>query len=147
MEIKLEVGNAMEISAAFARAPAIVMQELQRSMNAVTDEVWNKTEGNTPKRTSHLAQNWISDVHTVDDMVIGRISNIVSYAIPVELGVKAHQRSYKDVSYTHPGFPGRMMAHKGLDESRAGIEEEFASCLQRIQARIAGLDGGAGSPA
>lgn len=151
MEIRIDVANAEVISRAFLQAPAMVMAELERSMNRATDVLWSHIEGNTPKRTGLLAQNWISDVEVRGDQVVGTVSNALAYAIPVELGVQPHQRTVKNVTFTHPGFPGRKMAQTGLAESLPAIEREFTECAQRITARLAAADGAgngsAGSPA
>lgn len=137
MELRIDVPSAQAISAAYLQAPAMVLEELQVSMGVATDNLWQLTEQHTPKVTSHLAQHWISDVVTVDAKVIGTVSNSVSYAIPVELGVKPHQRTYNKRVYLHPGFEGRRMAHIALDEARAAIAEEFAACARRIADRLA----------
>lgn len=137
MELRIDVPNAQAISAAFLQAPDIVMEELLVSMGRATDNLWQLTEQHTPKVTSHLANNWITDESVVGATVIGTVSNIVSYAIPVELGVKKHERTYKERVYLHPGFEGRRMAHKALEEARPAIEDEFTKCAGRIADRIA----------
>lgn len=173
MEIRVDVANAEAISRAFLQAPAMVLDELELTMENVTLYLMREAQENTPTAAGTLRSGWTTQVDVIAqlDTVFGRVTNPLPYALPVELGTKPHfppiapllnwveqkLNLYGDEAegaalgiqrkIGRYGTPGMGMAHYALRDGRSTIAAEFEECAQRITARLAAADGGAGAPA
>jgi hypothetical protein len=171
MEIRVDVANAEAISRAFLQAPAMVLDELELTMENVTLYLMREAQENTPTAAGTLRSGWTTQVDVIAqlDSVFGRVTNPLPYALPVELGTKPHfpplaplinwveqkLNLYGDEAegaargiqrkIGRYGSPGFGMAHYALRDGRSTIAAEFEECAQRITARLAG--GGAGGNA
>lgn len=163
MDLRLSVDQAVEISGAFAAAPAIVLDELEKTMVDLMGNLERETKEGTPNDSATLEKAFILDVRSdVDvDMVIGTLSNPLAYALPVELGTKPHFPPFKPIlswverklglsgdeaenrayAIQHKigryGSQGKFMARNALLNQRESIAVGFADCAGRITARIA----------
>lgn len=170
MEIRIDVAGAEVISRAFLRAPAMVMEELADTMANVTTYLLRETQDGTPTAAGTLRSAWFTDVQIEGSSVLGRVTNPLPYALPVELGTKPHYPPIaplinwveQKLNLYGPeaegaalgiqrkigryGSPGMGMAHYALRDGRSTILAEFEECAQRITARLAAADD-AGSPA
>lgn len=174
MEIRIDVSNAAELSAALLRAPDIAADELQAAMGTVTQYLKSETQDVMSERdvlaAGTLRSAWDTDVavNPQAGTVVGRAFNPLSYAIPVEMGTRPHHpplaplvnwaeqklhlagedavRAARGIQRKigRYGTPARGMAHTALASASATIQAEFAECAQRIRARIAAAGGGAG---
>lgn len=92
MDLRLDVENAVQITAAFAQAPEIVMEELETAMGSVMQYLHRETMDRTPKDSGLLRAGFIPEVESARafDLVVGTLSNALPYALPVELGTKPH---------------------------------------------------------
>ena len=88
MDVRIDVTNAAQISAAFARAPEMVLDELETTMGNITAYLARESAENTPTAAGTLRSGWITRVDVIAqlDAVYGRVTNPLSYALPVELG-------------------------------------------------------------
>lgn len=166
--LRLEVDQAVVISRAFARAPAIALDELETTIGSLMQYLQRETQENTPTDLGQLRSAFVTDVQafTQLDAVFGTLSNALPYAIPVELGTKPHFPPLAPlVSWVErklelfgaeaeaaargiqrkigrEGSPGYGMARFALLDGRDTIAAEFAECAARITARIE-AEGGA----
>lgn len=175
MEIRVDVANAEAISRAFLRAPAMVMEELASTMQGVTNYLMRETQEVMLERKAvaagTLRSAWFTDVAVNGSVVVGRVTNPLPYAIPVELGTKPHfppiaplinwveqklnlsgdEAESRAIAIQRAigrrGTLGRGMAHAAFAQGQETIRDEFEECAQRIAARLAAADGGAGAPA
>lgn len=174
MEIRIDVANAAQISAAFGRAPAMVLDELETTMGNITAYLARESMENTPTAAGTLRSAWITRVDVIAqlDAVYGRVTNPLPHALPVELGTKPHfpplaplinwaeqklhlygeeaEAAARGIQRKigRYGSPGMGMAHYALADGRSTIAAEFQECAQRIKVRLAAGDGsGAGTGA
>lgn len=173
MQIHVDVRNAAEITAAFANAPTVVLDELETAMESAVAYLARESAENTPTAAGTLRSGWITRVDVVAqlDAVFGRVSNPLPYALPVELGTKPHypplaplinwaeqklhlygpdaERAARGIQRKigRYGSPGMGMAHYALADGRSTIEAEFADAAVRIRNRIAAGGGGTGGGA
>lgn len=177
MEIRVDVANAEAISRAFLQAPAMVLDELEVTMKSVTGYLMRETQEVMLERkvvaAGTLRSGWTTQVDVIAslDTVFGRVTNPLPYAIPVELGTKPHFPPLEPLinwveqklwlygdeaeararaiqrSIGRHGTLGRGMAHTAFAQGQETIRDEFTECAQRITARLAAADGGAGAPA
>lgn len=173
MQIHVDVRNAAQITAAFANAPAMVLDELATAMNSAVAYLARESAENTPTAAGTLRSGWITsvDVLAAADQVVGRVTNPLPYALPVELGTKPHfpplaplinwveqklhlagpeaESAARGIQRKigRYGSPGMGMAHYALADGRATVQAEFAEAAQRIRNRIAAADDGAGGAA
>lgn len=169
MEIRISVPEAERITGAYARAPAMVLDELETTMGSVVEYLRRETAEGTPTAAGTLRSAWITSVDVIAqlDAVFGRITNPLPYALPVELGTRPHFPPIEPLinwveqklglygeeaegaargiqrKIGRVGSIGHGMAHFALRDARATIELEFADCAQRITQRLAGMAGGA----
>lgn len=92
MELRLDVETAGVISAAFAKAPAMVVAEMESTMGSVMLYLQGQTQDRTPTDLSNLRNAFQYTVQSSEGfgLVVGTLSNALPYAIPVELGTKPH---------------------------------------------------------
>lgn len=92
MDLRLDVENAVQITAAFAQAPEIVMEELETAMGSVMQYLQGQTQERTPKDSGLLRSAFTTEVESARgfDLVVGTLTNALPYALPVELGTKPH---------------------------------------------------------
>lgn len=92
MDLRLDVENAVQITAAFAQAPEIVLDELEATMGSVLLYLQRETQERTPTDLGQLRSAFVTDVQSFAqlDAVFGTLSNALPYALPVELGTKPH---------------------------------------------------------
>lgn len=171
MEIRVSVANAEAISRAFLQAPAMVMQELADTMEGVTTYLLREAQDNTPTAAGTLRSAWFNSVQVEGSTVVGRVTNPLPYALPVELGTKPHFPPIAPLinwveqklnlsgdeafgaalgiqrKIGRYGTPGMGMAHYALRDGRSTIAAEFEECAQRITARLASGGSLPGSPA
>ena len=176
MEIRIDVANAAQISAALLQSPEIAIDELQTTMGSVTQNLKRETQEVMAERrviaAGTLRAAWDTDINVnqAAGTVIGRVFNPLSYAIPVELGTKPHfpplaplvnwaeqklHLSGEDAvrvargiqrKIGRRGTEARGMAHTALAGAADNIQAEFAACARRIVARVAAAGGGAVNP-
>lgn len=170
MQIAIHVPDAERISAAFAAAPAMVLDELETTMGSLISNLDRETRENTPTAAGTLRSAWLPNVDVVaaTDTVYGRLTNPLPYALPVELGSRPHYPpldpliSWIEVktglqgaeaearariaqrAIGRRGTPARKMAATALADARETIQAEFAECAQRIKVRLESMAGGAG---
>lgn len=169
MEVRVQIDNAAAITRAFVQAPAMVLDELQATMGSLMAYLHRETAENTPTAAGLLRQAWLPSVqvNAATDMVIGRLTNPLPYALPVEQGTRPHWAPLAPLinwaeqklhlagdeaeaaaraiqrKIASRGTLARGMAHFALADARSTIEAEFADCAQRIKARLAAADGAA----
>lgn len=92
MQFAIQVPDAQAISAAFAAAPAMVLDELETTMGSLMLYLDRETRENTPTAAGTLRSAWFTRVDVVAslDAVFGRLTNPLPYALPVELGTRPH---------------------------------------------------------
>ena len=92
MDLRLDVENAVQITAAFAQAPEIVMEELDSAMRSIMLYLRGQTQDRTPTDQGTLREAFIEEVMPEPqfDRVVGTLTNALPYALPVELGTKPH---------------------------------------------------------
>jgi hypothetical protein len=174
MEIRLQIDNAAEITAAFANAPDMVLDEMAVTMRSLMLYLMRETQEAMLERdviaSGHLRQSWYTEVNVVGmlDAVFGRLTNPLPYALPVEMGSKPHfppieplinwveqkLHLYGDEAETAArgiqrkigarGTLARGMVHAAFAGVASTAEAEFTECAQRIKARLVAAAGGAG---
>lgn len=165
MQLTLDVSTAAAVSGAFARAPEILLDELETAMGSSVAYLLRETQENTPTAMGTLRRSFISrvDVLASLDAVFGEVSSPLPYALPVELGTKPHYPplepliTWAEVKLSladdeaeaaalaiqrkigRVGTPGFGMAHFALADGRDTINGEFAAAAQRALLRIGAL--------
>jgi hypothetical protein len=93
MQFTIQVPDAARITAAFAAAPAMVLDELEITMGSVMLYLQRETVDGTPKQAGTLRAAFITHVDVIAslDAVFGRLTNPLPYALPVELGTRPHR--------------------------------------------------------
>lgn len=171
MQFAIQVPDAQAISAAFAAAPAMVLDELETTMGSLMLYLDRETRENTPTAAGTLRSAWLPNVDVVaaTDTVYGRLTNPLPYALPVELGSRPHYPPLEPLinwveqklglqgdeaegaargiqrKIGRYGSPGMGMAHYALADARETIQAEFAECAQRIGARLEAMAKGGGA--
>lgn len=172
MDIRIDMPSAQAISAAFAHAPEMVLDELATTMGTVTEYLRRETGEVMAERgvnaSGLLRDSFIPRVDVISqlDAVFGSVTSALPYALPVELGTKPHTPPIEPLinwvelkldlygdeaeararaiqrSIARRGTLGRGMAHQALADGRSTIQADFEECALRIQGRIASAAGG-----
>lgn len=90
MNITLNLSDAHALASAWITAPAVVIDELETAMGNATLYLEGQAKERTPTDLGALRNAFTSTVWAFSDAVFGRVSNPLSYAVPVELGTKPH---------------------------------------------------------
>lgn len=165
MRLGLDISTAVSITSAFARAPAIVLEELETAMGSAVEYLKRETQENTPTAMGTLRQSFIGGVDVIAslDAVFGTVGSPLPYALPVELGTKPHYPPIEPLinwvevklgltgddaesaaraiqrKIGRVGTPGYGMARFALIDGRDTIAAEFADAAERIVARVEAL--------
>lgn len=165
MRIGLDVTTAAQLTAAFAKAPEIVLDELETAMGSAVAYLLRETQENTPTASGVLRRSFFGRVDVLASLgaVFGTVGSSLAYALPVELGTKPHYPPLAPlISWVEQklgitgeeaearalaiqrriglvGTPGYGMARFALLDGRDSIQAEFDDAAERIQARLGGL--------
>ena len=155
MEIySVDVVGLGELQAAFLKAPAIVIEELDRAMTEVTLMTARETSEITPRVLGALAASVVKGhrVEVSETGVLGIVGSELNYALPVEIGVKsrprrlhqgtkesanAFERRRQRAGPMTKGSDGRRMYALALAYQDAEIRRRFDDAAARIAARLA----------
>lgn len=165
MRLGLEISTAVAITTAFARAPVIVLDELETAMGSAVAYLVRETQENTPTAMGTLRQSFIGGVDVLAslDAVFGTSGSPLPYALPVELGTKPHYPPLEPLinwvevkldlvadeaesaaraiqrKIGRFGTPSYGMARFALIDGRETIAAEFADAAERIVQRVGAL--------
>lgn len=151
----VDVVGLGELQAALMKAPAIVIEELDKAMTSVVGNLARETSEITPRVLGNLAASVAKGYETEvsETGVLGVVGSELNYALPVEIGVqprprRLHQRAKESASAfehrlqragpTTKGFAGRRMYALTLASQDAAIQRAFNAAAEKIAARITG---------
>lgn len=151
------------ITEAFAHAPEIVIEEIERAMEESLDVLKTQMQMLTPQAHGILRSAYYTRLYAspASGAVFGEVGNPASYAMPVELGTKPHFPPIEPLitwaatkfgldeydaeiaargvqrKIGHRGTQGAHMARQSLDHLAPWIRDQFAVAAERITARLA----------
>lgn len=141
---RLELQGLDTVRTGLKKAPAIAKQEVKKFMSSTVRHLTAEVVDRTPNVSGILRRSIGGSVDMLgvtpaDGLgIVGIVGTSLDYAIPVELGVRPHERtSKKGKKFTHPGFSGRRMFAEAFVDNRAQIESDFEQTVERIMQRIA----------
>jgi hypothetical protein len=153
MEMRHDLQGVDKLQRAFIRAPQFVSRELYGWMQATTLHLQREIQIRTPKREGTLQKSIGSEVEKVGQFgVAGIVGTSLNYAPPVEFGSKPHDiypKNGKALAFMmrgvpvfakkvhHPGSKGAFMFTKALEANIKNIEDDFASFIDHVLAKIA----------
>ncbi|MFN3302794.1 MAG: HK97 gp10 family phage protein [Roseateles sp.] len=164
MQITLDVSTGAALSAAFVRAPQVLLDELEKGMGSAVAYLLRETQEGTPTAMGTLRRSFIGrvDVMQMLDAVFGTVSSPLPYAVPVELGTKPHHPPLEPLitwaevklglqddeaeaaalaiqrKIGRVGTPGYGMAHFALADGHETIRGEIGDAVKRALQRIGG---------
>lgn len=142
-----------ELQAGFRKAPAIVIEELDKAMDEVTWLLLRETSEITPVVLGILKQSEFGVVEVSETGVLGIVGSPLNYALPVEIGrkprarrlsqgkketAKGFERRKERAGPNTEGFDGRRMFALALASQDEYIDARFKTAVETIFLKIGG---------
>lgn len=128
-----------KVSAALARSPAVVVEEIDRFLHTVLPGLEAEVKDRTPTGQGHLRASILSRSDVNETRWLGVIGTPLAHAVPVELGTKPHPVSEEGIlaiaEWAKRKLPlgqavsiktGRPLKDRGIDEAALSAAHAIA---------------------